>query len=120
MVNPRDIAGERRKKERKHEEILQDRQLPIDTQKQVMDQCILPTMTYGCQTWSLDKQLTNKLRGTTQRAVERKMLNFKLQDKVPCSEIRQRTKIIHIIECTFKQKWKYAKTYSKNEGQWMD
>ena len=24
-----------------------------------MDQCVLPTMTYGCQTWSLNKQLTN-------------------------------------------------------------
>ena len=28
--------------------------------KQVMDQCVLPTMTYGCQTWSLNKQMTNQ------------------------------------------------------------
>ena len=32
------------------------------TNKKVMDQCVLPTMTYGCKTWSLNKQLTNKLR----------------------------------------------------------
>ena len=51
--------------------------------KQVMDQCILPTMTYGCQTWSLNKQTTNKLR-TAQRAMERKMLDLKLKDKIPC------------------------------------
>ena len=33
----------------KNKEILQDKQLPISLKKQVMDQCILPTMTYGCQ-----------------------------------------------------------------------
>ena len=60
-------------------------------------------MTYGCQTWSLNKQMTNKLR-TAQRAVERKMLDLKLRDKIPCSEIRKRAKIIDIIEYTLKQK----------------
>ena len=36
------------------------------------------------------------------------MLDQKLQDKIPCSEIRKRTKIIDIIEYTLKQKWKWA------------
>ena len=72
-----------------------------------MDQCILPTMTYGCQTWSLNKQMTNKLR-TAQRAMERKMLDLKLKDKIPCSEIRKRTKIIDVIEYILKRKWKWA------------
>ena len=72
-----------------------------------MDQCILPTMTYSCQTWSLNKQATNKLR-TAQRAMERKMLDLKLKDKIPCTEIRKRTKIIDTIEYTLKQKWKWA------------
>ena len=55
----------------------------------------------------LQEQLTNKLR-TAQRAMERKMLDLKLKDKIPCSEIRKRTKIIDIIEYTLKQKWKWA------------
>ena len=38
-------------------------------------------MTYGCQIWSLNKQMTNKLR-TAQRAMKRKMLDLKLQDKI--------------------------------------
>ena len=54
-----------------NKEILQDRQLPISLLKQVMDQCVLPTMIYGCQKWS-----TNKLR-TVQRAMERKILDLK-------------------------------------------
>ena len=51
--------------------------------------------------------MTNKLR-TSQRAMERKMLDRKLQDKIPCSEIRKRTKIIDIIQYTLKLKWKWA------------
>ena len=80
---------------------------PFHLKKQVMDQCILPTMTYGCQTWSLNKQTINKLR-IAQRAMERKILDLKLKDKIPCSEIRKRTKIIDIIEYILKQKWKWA------------
>ena len=40
--------------------------------------------------------------------MERNILNLKLQDKIPCSEIRIRTKIIDIIEYTLKKKWKWA------------
>ena len=92
---------------KKPTEILQDKQPPISLKKQVMHQCVLSTMTYGCQTWSLNTQLTNKMR-TGQRAMERKMLNLKLQDKKPCSEIRKRTKIIDSTEYTLKQKWRWV------------
>ena len=34
------------------------------------------------------------------------MLDLKLKDKIPCPEIRKRTKIIDIIEYTRKQKWR--------------
>ena len=36
------------------------------------------------------------------------IINIKLQDKIPCSEMRKRTKIIDIIEYTLKQKWRWA------------
>ena len=45
------------------------------------------------------------------------MFALKLQDKIPCSEIRKRTNIIDIIEYTLKKKWRRAgHNYSKNEG----
>ena len=91
----------------KNEELLQDRQLRISLKKQVMDQCVLPTMTYDCQTGSLNKQLTNKLR-TAQTAIKSKLLGLKLQHKIPCSEIRKRRKIIDIVVYTLKQKWRWA------------
>ena len=49
----------------------------------------------------------DKLR-TAQTAMERTMLNLMFQDKIPCSEIKKRTKIIDIIEYTLKQKWRWA------------
>ena len=33
----------------RNKEILQDRQLPISLKIEVKNQCVLPTMTYGCQ-----------------------------------------------------------------------
>ena len=36
-------------------EIFQDDKMPLSLKRQVFDQCVLPTMTYGCQTWSLTK-----------------------------------------------------------------
>ena len=56
---------------------------------------------------SIKKKLTNKLR-TAHRTMERKILNPKLQDKIPRSEIRNRTKKIDIIEYILKQKWRWA------------
>ncbi|GFR93877.1 endonuclease-reverse transcriptase [Elysia marginata] len=50
--------------------------MPISLKRQVYDQCILPTMTYGCQTWSMTKAVGQKLR-VAQRAMERKMLGLK-------------------------------------------
>ena len=56
-------------------------------------------MTYGCQLWSLNKQLTNKLR-TAQRAMETNMFNLKLLRD------QEKNKDIDIIEYTLKQKWR--------------
>ena len=61
------------------------------TNKQVMDQCVLLTMAYGCKTWSLNTQLTNKPR-TAQREINREEnVNLNQQNKVLCSEARKRT-----------------------------
>ena len=48
------------------------------------------------------------------------MLDLKLKDKIPCSEIRKRTKIIDIIEYTLKQKVEMGRPYSKIRGQKVD
>ena len=58
----------------------QQQQQQTNKQTKIMDQYVFPTMTYGCQTWSFNKQLTNKQR-RAQRAMERNIY-VKLQDKI--------------------------------------
>ena len=60
----------------RNREVFLDEKLPMSLRRQVFDQCVLPSMTYGCQTWSLSKAMGQELR-TAQRAMERKMLNLK-------------------------------------------
>ena len=45
------------------------------------------------------------------------MLNLKLQDKIPCSEIRKRAKIIDVIEYTLTQKWRWAGHIARMKDQ---
>ena len=89
---------------------------PFHLKKQVMDQCILPTMTYGSKTWSLNKQMTNKLR-TAQRAMERKMLDLNLKDKIPCSEIRKKNKDHRYHRIHTETEVEMGRSYSKIKGQ---
>ncbi|GFS25595.1 endonuclease-reverse transcriptase [Elysia marginata] len=91
----------------KNREIFLDDKMPISLKRQVYDQCILPTMTYGCQTWSMTKAVGQKLR-VAQRAMERKMLGLKLTDKISCKEIRNKTQVSDIAQYIAKQKWKWA------------
>ena len=63
-------------------EIFLDRHLPMSLKRKVFNRCVLPAITYGCQTWSLTKALVEKLE-INQRAMERRMLNVKLKDRIP-------------------------------------
>ena len=59
-----------------------------------------------------------KLR-TAQRAMERKMLNLEIKDKVPYTEIRKRTTVQDIVQFVLKQKWKWAGHVARlDDNQW--
>ena len=47
---------------------------------------------------------------------EKKNIIIKIQDKIPCSEIRKRTKITDIIEYTLKLKWTLAGYRARTTG----
>ena len=66
----------------KYKEILQNKDIPNCLKRRVSNQCIIPTMTYGCQTWTLTKDIVNKIV-VTQRKMERKMLGIKQIDLTP-------------------------------------
>ena len=92
--------------------------MPLSLKRQVFDQCVLPTMTYVCQTWSLTKATTQRLR-TAPRAMERKMLKAKWKDEIPCREIRAKTNIKDVVKFAAKQKWKWAGHVARpNDNRW--
>ena len=67
-------------------------------------------MTYGAETWTLTKQLQNKL-AAAQTKMERSMLNITYKDRKTNIWIMERTKVIYIyiynVHCE-KMKWSWA------------
>ena len=81
--------------------------LPIALKRKVYNQCILPVMTYGSETWSLTKELERKLQ-SAQRGMERIMLGITLRDKKRASWIREQTKVEDILSTVKRRKWTWA------------
>ena len=90
-----------------YKRILTSKEIPISVKSRIFNQCILPTITYGCQTWTLNINLRNKIR-SAQRSMERKMLNIPLLQQINHSHIRQRTKVMDFVEYICKMKWRWA------------
>ena len=90
----------------KYREIFLDRHLPMSLKRKVFNQCVLPAMTYGYQTWSLTKALVNILK-TSQRAMERLIID-KLKDRIRNTIISQRTKVTNKVQYVTSTKWKWA------------
>ena len=81
--------------------------MPLCLKRKVFDQCILPVITYGCETWSLNSKMIQKLR-VTQRGMERCMLGISKRDRERNVDIRAKTKISDIIVRVKKLKWNWA------------
>ena len=87
--------------------IFKNKEIPTCLKRQVYNQCIIPTVTYGSETWNLTKIQTMKLR-SMQRAHERIMLNITWRDHKTAEWIREQTKLRDIIETISKAKWTWA------------
>ena len=102
----------------RHKDILCNRNIPMSLRRKVYNQCVLPTMTYGSETWSLTKYLETKLQ-SAQRAMERQMLNISLRDKVRCSTIRHKTGVADILRKIKQSKWRWAGHVARrNDNRW--
>ena len=91
----------------RNREIYMDKNVPLSLKRQVFNQCIIPTTAYGCETWSINKQQMTKIR-SMQRAMERKILQIKLKDKIPHRDIRKQTNFEDVQKHIGKQKWRWA------------
>ena len=84
-----------------------DKNLALSLKRQVFNQCIIPTTANGCETWTKNKQQMTKIR-SMQRAMERKILQIKLKDKIPHRVIRKQTNFEYVQKHICKQKWRWA------------
>ncbi|KAJ8887870.1 hypothetical protein PR048_014088 [Dryococelus australis] len=83
--------------------------LPVYLKKQVIDQCVLPVLTYACQTWTQICQAKQKLR-TAQRGMERAMLGFTRRDRKRTDYIRS------VISQGHRRKNEDSKMYNGCDG----
>ncbi|CAG9830638.1 unnamed protein product, partial [Diabrotica balteata] len=86
--------------------ILKNKRYPQHFKTNVYNQCVLPVLTYGCQTWTFTKANMDKII-KTQRAMERQMLHIRLVDKKRNEWIRERTKVRDVRQ-EVKLKWRFA------------
>ncbi|CAH2258529.1 jg12369 [Pararge aegeria aegeria] len=74
--------------------------IPQCLKTKVFEQCVLPVMTYGSETWSLTMGLRTRLRVTH-------------------VEIRRRTRVTDIAQRVAKLKWQWAgNIVRRRDGRW--
>ena len=92
--------------------------MPVALKRIAFDQCVLPVLTYGCETWTLTEFSKGKLR-TAQRGTERAMLGYTKKDRKRANDIRAITKVHDIIETVKTLKWQWAgHTARRFDGRW--
>ena len=61
-------------------EVMKNEELAMRVKSKLFNSCILPILTYGCQTWALTNAHLNKLK-VCQRSMERSMVGVKRKDR---------------------------------------
>ncbi len=75
---------------------------------QILNGCVFPTLSYGCQTWALSKADEVKIQ-KLQNNMERAILGIKLKDKVKISEIKSKMKFnLNFLHAIRRLKWDWA------------
>lgn len=99
-------------------EIMKSKELGMSTKRKIFNSCILPCLTYGCETWTLTKALREKL-AVAQRGMERSMTGYKRQDKIRNNDLRSITKLTDILTRVDQQKWRWTGHMMRDKlGKW--
>jgi hypothetical protein len=74
----------------------------------ILNSCILPTLTYGAQTWAMTKKEKERIK-TTQNAMERSMLGVRRRDRIKNTVIKKKFKNnTDFLEAVKKLKWDWT------------
>lgn len=98
-------------------EIMKNKEISIFIKRKLFDTCILPVLTYGCQTWSLNKNHLRKLEAC-QKAMERSMMGKKLSDRIRTVDIKKYTKTKDVTVTIKNLKWKWIGHTIRGKEKW--
>lgn len=98
-------------------EIMKNTEIKMNIKTKLYNTCVLPVLTYGCQTWALTKAHYRKLR-TCQTSMERSMLSIRKSDRIKNTTIRKRTKIEDVIVRIRKLKWNWTGHIMRGIEKW--
>ena len=92
----------------KVDNIMRSRKGSTKIKRKIHDEYSLPVMTYGCQAWTLNNAMMDKLAAVAQRKMERIMLGIILRDRKRNTYICQETGESDIINAIRKAKSRWA------------
>jgi Reverse transcriptase (RNA-dependent DNA polymerase) len=94
--------------------------LPLCLKRRVFNQCVLPVLTYGCETWTLNTRDVQRLR-VTQRGMERCMLGITRKDRKRNEWVRKQTRVRDVIDVAKQLKWRWAGHIARRkDGRWTN
>ncbi|KAK0404648.1 hypothetical protein QR680_017555 [Steinernema hermaphroditum] len=100
------------------QEFLTSKTVQMRWKRRLHDQCILPAMLYGCETWALTQTAQRKL-AAGQRRMQRRVVGVRLLDKKSNDWLRGVTKFTDVVEAAKKRKWNYAwKLANESPEKW--
>ncbi|CAK1600519.1 unnamed protein product [Parnassius mnemosyne] len=88
-------------------EIMNNKEMPMSEKRKVFNSCILPCLTYACQTWALTEQQQNKIN-ICQNGIERSVLGVRRKDKIKLKRIKEKTKFGKVQSVCRKLKWRWT------------
>ena len=90
----------------------------VSQKRRVFDQCVLPAMTYGAETWTFHANIIQRLQ-VAQRKMERRMLNISYRERRRNTEVRKISQIEDISTRIKKLKWTWAGHISRySDDRW--
>ncbi|CAH2096957.1 unnamed protein product [Euphydryas editha] len=95
-------------------EVMKNEDMPLKEKRRVYNMCILPCLTYGCQTWALTENLMNKIN-VCQNGIERSVIGVKRMDKIRLEEIKNVTKFKEAKKDMQDFKMEMDRTHAKRE-----
>lgn len=99
--------------------IMKNKDYRISIKRKVFNMCILPILTYGCQTWAATEKMSQKLI-TCQRGMERSILGYTKRDRKRATEIREVTKLEDVTRKAKTLKWKWAGHMLREKQKWSN